>query len=88
MVCATVPWKTIYPTVLNGAGMDGDTLRLLLTTGGVVLGLVVMLYGVSLTAGQSMNAFMLAGGGIVLLAIGVLTAWEMGGDGGAEAHAE
>jgi len=72
----------------NGAGMDGDTRNLLLTTGGVVLGLVVMLYGVSLTAGESLTVFTIIGGGIVLLAVGVLTAWEMGGEGEAEAHGE
>jgi ABC-type nickel/cobalt efflux system permease component RcnA len=60
--------------------MDGDTAKLLVTTGGVVAGLVVMLYGVSLTAGESTNAFMLVGGAIIVVAIGVLATWEMGSE--------
>ena len=60
--------------------MDGDTRNLLVTTGGVVAGLVVMLYGVSLTAGESTNAFMIAGGAIVVVAVGVLATWEMGSE--------
>jgi hypothetical protein len=60
--------------------MDRDTRNLLVTTGGVLLGLVVMLYGVSLTAGESLTVFTIAGGGIIMVAVGVLTAWEMGGE--------
>lgn len=72
--------------------MDRDTRNLLVTTGGVLLGLVVMLYGVSLTAGESLTVFTILGGGIIVVAIGVLTAWEMGGEPDhetdADAHAE
>lgn len=39
----------------------------------LVGGLLVMLYGVSLTAGESLNTPMLAGGTIVVVAVGVLT---------------
>jgi len=34
-----------------------------------VVGLAIMLYGVSLNAGLALNEFMLAGGGVVLVAI-------------------
>ena len=43
----------------------------------LVVGLVVMLYGVSLNAGQALNAPMLAGGVIVLVAVGIHTAGIM-----------
>lgn len=62
---------------VKGTDMDGDTRNMLVTTGGVITGLVVMLYGVSLTAGESLNAFMLGGGAIIVVAIGVLATWEM-----------
>jgi hypothetical protein len=41
---------------------------------GTVVGLVIMLYGVMLTAGLAMNTFMIVGGVIVLGAIGLHTA--------------
>jgi hypothetical protein len=72
--------------------MDRDTRNMLVTMGGVLLGLVVMLYGVSLTAGESLTVFTIAGGGIIMVSIGVLSAWEMGGEADheteADAHAE
>jgi hypothetical protein len=41
---------------------------------GLFVGLAVMLYGVTLTAGQSMNTPMIVGGLIVLGAVGAMTA--------------
>jgi hypothetical protein len=77
---------------VKGSDMDRDTRNMLVTMGGVVVGLVVMLYGVSLTAGESLTVFTILGGGIIVVAIGVLTAWEMVGEadheGEADAHAE
>ena len=49
-----------------------------LSLAGIVVGLVIMLYGVFLTAGQSMNTLMMVGGVIVLGAIGLHTATLMG----------
>lgn len=39
-----------------------------------VVGLLIMLYGVSLNSGQALNAPMLAGGGVLLVATAALTA--------------
>jgi hypothetical protein len=36
-------------------------------------GLAVMLYGVSLNAGQAMNNVMVAGGAVLIVALGLLT---------------
>lgn len=41
---------------------------------GVVVGQAIMLYGVFLTSGETMNTPMAVGGVIVLLAVGLLTA--------------
>ncbi|WP_115862947.1 hypothetical protein [Halorussus litoreus] len=38
-----------------------------------VVGLAIVLYGVSLNAGLALNEFMLAGGGVVLVAIALHT---------------
>lgn len=40
---------------------------------GVIVGMVVLLYGVSLNAGQSLNAVMVVGGLIGLVSIFVMT---------------
>lgn len=53
----------------------------------LVGGLLVMLYGVTLNAGESLNTPMLAGGAIVVVAVGVLTYGVMSLEGPAtEAH--
>ena len=52
---------------------------------GIVVGLAIMLYGVMLTAGQSMNTLMMVGGFVVLGAIGLHTATIMGLGSGHEA---
>jgi len=48
------------------------------TFGSVVLltlvGLVIMLYGVSLNAGQSLNTVVVAGGAVLIVALGLLVA--------------
>lgn len=56
-----------------------------LALAGTIAGLVVMLYGVSLTSGESLTIFTIVGGAIVLLALtfhtyGVMALPE--GDGG------
>ena len=38
-----------------------------------VVGLVILLYGVKLTAGESLHTFMIVGGAIVLVAIAIHT---------------
>ena len=43
----------------------------------LVVGLVVMLYGVSLNAGQALNTPMLVGGVVVLVGVGIHTAGVM-----------
>lgn len=48
---------------------------------GLFVGLAVMLYGVTLTAGMSMNTPMILGGLIVLGAIGAMTAPGIQSDG-------
>ncbi|WP_276301420.1 hypothetical protein [Halorussus lipolyticus] len=54
------------------------------STLGTVVGSVVMLYGVMLTAGESLHTFMVVGGAIVLAAIAVHTGFLMSLD---EQHA-
>lgn len=39
-----------------------------------VAGLVVLLYGVSLNSGQALNATMVVGGAVLVVAVGALTA--------------
>lgn len=53
--------------------MDADLARLVVTVLGIVVGLVVLLYGVALDAGQSLNGIMVAGGVIVLVSMAVMT---------------
>lgn len=60
-----------------------------LALAGTVLGLAVMLYGVSLTSGESLTVPTVVGGGIVLAAIGFHTYGIMALDergGGGSAH--
>lgn len=45
-----------------------------LSLAGVLAGLGVLIYGVTLTSGEHLNVEMLAGGAIVILAFGLLTA--------------
>ena len=59
--------------------MDVDTLRLVTSVLGIFLGLIVLLLGVLQDAGQSLNSLTLAGGAVMLVAVWVLTTWEMGG---------
>lgn len=49
---------------------------------GTIVGLAILLFGVSQNAGQSLNTPMIAGGVIVLAAMGVLTAWLFRLEGG------
>lgn len=42
---------------------------------GLLVGLAIMLFGVSQNAGQALNGLMVVGGVIVVAAMGVLTAW-------------
>lgn len=39
-----------------------------------IVGLAILLYGVSLNSGQSLNNYMLVGGGVVVMAIAIHTA--------------
>lgn len=55
---------------------DGQ-LPLVLTIGGIVLGLAVLVFGVMQNAGQALNAPMVVGGVIVLAAVGLLAGWAM-----------
>ncbi len=53
-----------------------------------VIGLAIMLYGVLLTAGQEMNAIMIAGGVVVLVPFSVMVYWTAKLPGqGEESHA-
>jgi len=55
-------------------GMASDSTVFGLSFAGVIAGLGVLIYGVTLTNGEHLNSLMLAGGVIVLLAFGLLTA--------------
>lgn len=44
-----------------------------LSLAGIIVGIAVMLYGVSLNAGQSLNIPMLGGSAVVLVSFAVLT---------------
>lgn len=57
--------------------MADDQLPLVLTLGGIVLGLVILVLGVMQNAGQALNALMVVGGVVVLAAVGVLAGWAM-----------
>ena len=52
-----------------------------ITTVGIVVGLLVLLWGVSLNSGQALNAPMIAGGVIALAAVGMMTyaVWQLEG---------
>lgn len=52
--------------------MDTDSARLVASLLGVVVGMVVLLYGVALDAGQSLNALMVVGGVIGLVSMGAM----------------
>ncbi|MFB6308673.1 MAG: hypothetical protein ABEH35_05015 [Haloarculaceae archaeon] len=47
-----------------------------------VIGLAIMLYGVSLNNGQSLNGVMIAGGTVIVVAFSILTAGVMTIEGG------
>lgn len=55
--------------------MANDGIPFALTLGLTLLGLGIMLYGVLLNHGEAFNGPMIAGGGVLLLGVGVLTAW-------------
>lgn len=57
-----------------------------LALAGTLAGLVVMLYGVSLTSGESLTIYTIVGGAIVLLAITYHTYGVMALDDGGSAH--
>ena len=53
--------------------MANDSPAFIVSTLTVVVGLLIMLYGVSLTSGEELTTFTIAGGLIVLAAIGIHT---------------
>lgn len=53
----------------QGTGMVDESVTFGLALAGTIAGLVVMLYGVSLTSGESLTVYTIVGGVIVLLAI-------------------
>ncbi len=53
--------------------MVNESVTFGLSTLGVIGGLVILLWGVSLNSGQALNAPVVAGGVVVLLAFGLLT---------------
>lgn len=57
--------------------MADDAVPFWLALGGVVVGLAVMVVGILQDVGQSLNAPMIAGGVVLLAAVGVLTGWAM-----------
>lgn len=52
------------------------------STVGVTVGLLILLWGVSLNSGMALNTPMIAGGVVALAAVGVMTAlvWRLEGD--------
>lgn len=59
-----------------------------LSLAGIVVGIAVMLYGVSLNAGQALNTPMLAGSVAVLVSFAALALAVAGLDEGTGGHAE
>ncbi|WP_255150221.1 hypothetical protein [Halorarius halobius] len=57
--------------------MADDAVPFWLTVGGIVVGLAIMVVGIVQDAGQSLNLPMLAGGVVLLVAVGVLSGWAM-----------
>lgn len=60
--------------------MVSDTVIFGLSTAGIAIGLVVMLYGVSLNSGQSLNTLITVGGLVILLSMGGILAGGWGHD--------
>jgi hypothetical protein len=57
--------------------MDEDSRTFGLSMALTLGGLAILLYGVSLTSGQAANVPMIAGGAIIVVAIGILSAGVM-----------
>lgn len=65
-------WKTLFRSPISLYTMPSDASVYGGTVMAMALGLIALVYGMEVSGGQSMNAPSIAGGVIILLALGVM----------------